>query len=59
MTALRQCDMCVVCKGAGPPDRSKCPVAVSESWLLDMAATFEIPELTGAYDAYNLMERQL
>ena len=35
-----------------PPDRSKCPLVISESWLLDLAATFDIPEFSEAYDAH-------
>lgn len=55
VTGLRQCDICVVCKGCTPPDRAKCPVAVSESWLLDLAATCQEPALSDAYDARKLM----
>ncbi len=51
VTGLRQCDLCVVCQGAAPPDSSKCPLAVRESWLLDLAASFMVPELSDAYDA--------
>jgi len=43
--------MCIVCKNCTPPDSSKCPVAVCEAWLLDLAATFEVPELSDIYDA--------
>ena len=51
VTGLRQCDVCIVCQGAVPPDSSKCPLAVRESWLLDLAASFAVPELSDAYDA--------
>ena len=51
VTGLRQCEVCIVCRGGTPPDGSKCPVALRESWLLDLAASFEVPELSDAYDA--------
>lgn len=51
VTGLRQCDVCIVCKEGVPPDRAKCPVAVREAWLLDLAASFEVPEFSDAYDA--------
>lgn len=55
VTGLRQCDMCIVCKKCTPPDSYKCPVAVCEAWLLDLAATFEVPELSDIYDARRAM----
>lgn len=52
VVGLRQCKLCIVCKGCMPPDRLKCPLVISESWLLDLAATFDIPEFSEAYDAH-------
>ena len=58
VTGLRQCDVCVVCQGGRPPDSIKCPMAVQESWLLDLAASFEVPEISDAYDAQQPSHRR-
>ena len=53
VVGLRQCEICIVCKGCVRPDRLKSPLAVSESWLWDLAARFEVPELSEAYRAFS------
>ena len=53
VVGLRQCEICIVCKGIVRTDRLKSLLAVSESWLLDLAASFEVPELSEAYNAFT------
>ena len=53
VVGLRQCEICIVCKGCVRTDRLNSPLAISESWLLDLAARFEVPELSEAYNAFT------